>query len=156
MSKHGYRYHLLYNVWRAMRSRCCYKHNDNYKYYGGRGIFVCDEWQQSAGSFIRWALLNGWEKGLHIDRIDNNGNYCPGNCRFLTPSISVQNQRLLRSHNTSGYRGVSFHKLAKKWTAHIRINGKLKHLGYFASPRLAAFRYDVEAYLTDERPRNLL
>jgi hypothetical protein len=149
---HGYSAHLLYTVWGHMKQRCYNPNNKHYKDYGGRGIRVCDEWKNSAKTFIDWCLENGWKPGLQIDRRDNDGNYCSENCHFVTPEENSLNQRLLREDNTSGYRGVS--KKNKKWESYITINGKKKHLGCFDSPRLAALRYDVEAYLTDNRPRN--
>jgi hypothetical protein len=135
-----------------MRYRCYNKDHKQYKDYGGRGIKVCDEWMNPK-VFIEWCLNNGWEKNLFLDRKNNDGDYCPENCRFVTNQINSCNTRLLRKNNTSGYRGVS--KKNKKWKTQITINGRNKYLGSFDSPRLAALRYDVEAYLLgDERPRN--
>ena len=108
-------------------------------------------------TFIEFCLANGWKKGLQMDRIDNNGNYEPGNLRFVTSQENNLNRRLLKSDNTSGYRGVSWQKQNKKWVAKIGTNGKVKHLGYFDSPRLAAIRFDVEAFLLDDgRPMNFI
>jgi hypothetical protein len=153
MTKHGYRHHLLYSVWYDMKSRCYDKNDSRYEDWGGRGIKVCDEWKNDIGIFIRWAL-SSWKKGLQIDRRNNDGNYCPENCRFVTRQMSICNTRLLRKDNTSGYRGVICNN--GKWEARISINNKTKHLGLFGSPRLAALRYDIEAYrLDDGRPRNL-
>lgn len=147
---HGYSDHPLYRVWAEIKERCYNKDHIQYNDYGGRGITICDEWFDPK-VFIEWALPL-WKKGLYLDRQGNDGNYCPENCRFVTPKESAHNTRLLRKDNTSGYRGVSFQN--RKWIAYININGKRKHLGSFDSPRLAALRYDVEAYLTDDRPRN--
>lgn len=87
----------LHGIWQAMRKRCsCKDENDkHYKYYSGRGIKVCDEWQNSYLSFREWALNNGWEenKGLSIDRIDSDGDYCPENCRFATATEQQYNRR---------------------------------------------------------------
>lgn len=153
--KHGYSRHPLYNVWKKMKQRCSLKYAETYEYYAGRGISVCDEWVTNPLEFIRWALRNGWQKGLQIDRINNDGNYKPGNCRFVKPIINNHNQRLLQKNNTSGFRGVYFHKREKKWRAHIFIGGKHKYLGDFKSPTLAAIRYDVECImLNDNRPLN--
>ena len=152
---HGYYYHPLYKVWISMIQRITNENHKFYKNYGGRGIIICEEWDQSAKVFIEWALSNGWKKGLHFDREDNDGNYEPGNCRFVTRYESNLNRRLIRSDNTSGYKGVSYHKLSRKWGSSIRINSKSKWLGSFDSPRLAALRYDAEVYrLNDGRRRN--
>jgi len=158
--RHGFaregKRHPLYQKWHDMKSRTLNRNNKKYDYYGGRGIVVCDEWKHDPVAFINWGLLNGWEPGLLLDRKDNDGNYEPSNCRFVTPKESMHNTRLLFYHNTSGYRGVSYHKSNGNWQSRITINNKLKHLGSFNSARLAALRYDVEAYLIDERPRNFI
>lgn len=145
---HGYSYHFLYKVWQQMKDRCYNENCYAYKNYGGRGITVCKEWM-SAKVFIEWAL-SLWEKGLQIDRKDNNKDYCPENCRFVTRLENIHNTRLLRETNTSGYRGV--HRVGKKWRAQIRINDKQKHLGYFNTKKEAALVYDQA--VPDNRPRN--
>jgi hypothetical protein len=96
-TKHGFarrgKYHPLYKVWSTMKERCSSPKNWKYKDYGARGIFVCDEWKDDPEAFITWALANGWAKGLLLDREDNDGPYAPWNCRFVTPTISANNQR---------------------------------------------------------------
>jgi hypothetical protein len=78
---HGLRHTKLYNIWNSMKDRVFNIKNKAYKNYGGRGITICDEWKNDAEAFYNWAILNGYEenKGLSIDRIDNDGNYCPEN-----------------------------------------------------------------------------
>jgi len=68
-----------------MKRRCCDPNRNQYERYGGRGIIVCDAWLDYK-TFEKWALENGWQKGLTIDRIDNDGNYEPDNCQFITRS----------------------------------------------------------------------
>lgn len=153
--KHGLRKHPLYKVWMDMKQRCYNFNNSAYKNYGDRGITVCKKWINNPKTFIEWALSNGWKKDLVIDRIDNNKGYLSDNCRFVNYGLSSRNQRLLRSDNISGYRGVGWDKASKKWKARITINNKRKYLGLFNRPRLAALRYDVEAFLlNDGRPLN--
>jgi len=154
---HGHSGHLLYGVWRAMKARCYNSNNKKYEYYGGRGIIVCKEWLVDFMNFYSWAIKNGWEKGLQIDRKENDGNYEPENCRFVTSKSNNNNQRLLKSSNSSGYRGVDYHSKTKTWRARIRDGATRTCLGYFKSPALAALRYDVEAYLlNDGRPMNFI
>ena len=148
-------HHPLYKVWQNIKTRIYNKGNHDYEYYGSRGIAMYENWVNDPRTFISWPLGNGWEKGLKIDRIDNDGNYCPDNCRFVTPQISSCNTRLLPKDNKSGYRGVYYYKSTKRWKAQITIKNKKLHLGYFHSPRLAAIAYDVKAYsLNDCRPTN--
>ena len=138
---------LLYGRWINIKDRCVNPKCNKYEYYGGRGITVCKEWEDDFLSFYFWAIGNGWDKDLTIDRIDNDGPYSPKNCRFVERRINNRNTRLISRDNTSGYRGVSWHKNSKQWRASMTIDGKVKHLGYFKSPVQAALRYDVEAYL---------
>jgi hypothetical protein len=89
---HGYSRHPLYGVWEGIINRCLTKTSSSFKYYGGRGILVCDKWRNPK-EFIEWALDNGYQRGLTIDRIDVNGNYEPLNCRFVTPEHQAKNTR---------------------------------------------------------------
>lgn len=92
--KHGlYRENAsLFNVWQTRKARCENANRDNYARYGGRGITVCKEWQ-TAENFVKWALDNGYEKGLQLDRIDNAKGYSPENCRFVTATVNSRNRR---------------------------------------------------------------
>ena len=76
--------HPLYTTWDCMKNRCYRVNNDNYKYYGGKGIIICEEWKNSFLNFYEWAIKNDFKNGLTIDRIDSNKNYEPCNCRFIT------------------------------------------------------------------------
>lgn len=89
---HGMRHTHLYSVWSGMKQRCSLKNCKSYKDYGGRGILVCDEWQNGFVAFMEWSMKNGYKEGLQIDRIDNNGNYCPENCRWVTRTTNQRNK----------------------------------------------------------------
>lgn len=148
--------HPLYNVLHHIKDRCYNQNDKAYYNYGGRGITVCDEWKNDYKKFIEWCLSNGWEKGLYIDRIDNDGNYDPNNCRFVDVGLNNRNQRILQKNNTTGYRGV-YKYSDNRWFANITHDSRAHHLGIFNSPRLAALRYDVEAFLlNDGRPMNFI
>lgn len=86
----------VYNSWRAMRARCNNENNNRYHLYGGRGISVCDEWNDSFDKFREWALSNGYADNLTIDRIDPDGNYCPENCRWIPPEMQSSTRRCAR------------------------------------------------------------
>ena len=81
----------LHLVWKGIKNRCDNPHSTFYKRYGGRGITICDEWKKFI-NFYHWALANGYKSGLTIDRIDNDGNYCPANCRWVTIKENCNNQ----------------------------------------------------------------
>lgn len=81
----------LKDVYRNMLSRCYDSTNRRYKNYGGRGIVVCNEWLDGRRAFYKWAIENGYRPGLMIDRRDNDGNYCPQNCRFVDAYVQMNN-----------------------------------------------------------------
>ena len=86
----------LWKRWRSMRCRCSTKTDTGYKYYGGKGITVCKEWDESFLVFKKWALENGYADNLQIDRRDNNGNYSPENCRFVTQKTNLRNRSAIK------------------------------------------------------------
>ena len=100
---HGGSNTRLFRVWCGMRERCSTPSCKAYANYGGRGISVCDEWNDYA-VFYKWAVSTGYEDGLSIDRIDSNGNYCPENCRWATSTEQANNTR---RNVKIAYKGVS-------------------------------------------------
>ena len=128
MKSHGMSGTKLYKVWIDMKSRCQNPNDTGYKNWGGRGIKICNEWQ-NPNVFFEWAK-NKWATGLQLDRIDNDKGYSPENCWFTTKSFQSVNKRP-EARNSSGYRGINWDKQKNKWRARITINSKDKHLGFF-------------------------
>lgn len=93
----------LYRIWRAMRQRCLNEDDAAFPRYGGRGISICPEWADYA-NFHAWAVVSGYRDDLTIDRIDNDGNYEPGNCRWATYTEQARN---VRRNRLVTYRGVT-------------------------------------------------
>lgn len=87
----------LYTIWCGMRQRCENKNRSSYPLYGGKGICVCEEWNDFS-TFKKWALSHGYNDSLSIDRIDSSGNYAPENCRWITLSENVA--RANKNHTT--------------------------------------------------------
>lgn len=90
---HSGRKTRLYSIWDNMKSRCNNPNKDSYRNYGGRGIKVCPEWLHDFSAFRDWALSNGYDDDLTLDRIDNDKGYTPENCRWETRSNQNRNQR---------------------------------------------------------------
>ena len=86
----------LHGQWSGMILRCENPKAKEYERYGGRGISICKEWRYSYNTFAQWALDHGWEKHLWLDRVDNNGNYTPDNCRFIEGWLSTANRSVAR------------------------------------------------------------
>lgn len=92
----------LYAVWNGIKQRCTNPNNTAYHNYGGRGIKICNEWANNYKSFYDWAISAGYKKGKEIDRIDNNGNYEPDNCRFVDEETQANNKRNVRLYTING------------------------------------------------------
>ena len=157
---HGLGYTRLYSIWGSMKKRTTDINVTAYNDYGGRGITICDEWKNDFMSFYNWAMSNGYEenKGLSIDRIDNDGNYCPKNCRWTTRIIQGRNRRI-QKNNTSGYKGTHLDKKLGKYKAKINVNKKNTHLGYFPTAVEGAIAYNnyiiennLEGFILNEIP----
>lgn len=128
MIKHGLHKHQLYNTWINMKQRCCNERHPEFPRYGGRGIKICDQWLNEFEPFYKhmMSLPHAQQPGYSLDRIDNDGDYKPGNVRWGTLHQQNVNQRM-KGHNTSGFTGVSYCKRTKKWRASIRVNGKITY-----------------------------
>lgn len=86
----------LYNIYQSMKKRCYNSQDEHFKYWGARGIKICDEWLGKTGfqNFYEWSMANGYEEHLTIDRKNNDGNYEPSNCRWATAYEQVHNRRV--------------------------------------------------------------
>lgn len=125
--KHGLSHSRINQIWRDMKQRCNNPKCCNYKHYGGRGISYCEEWEQFE-TFYEWAIANNYDDSLTLDRIDNNGNYEPNNCRFVTKRIQNINKRPSK-RNTSGYVGIKKHSSGYGWYGSVKINNKDYYTG---------------------------
>ena len=106
-------FHRLYYIWKGMRSRCNNKKGQKYKDYGGRGISVCEEWNEYI-NFKNWALSNGYRNNLTIDRINVDGNYEPSNCRW-SDSITQMNNMRTNTHIEYNNETYTIAELARKY-----------------------------------------
>ncbi len=137
-TKHGQANTKLYKVWNSMIFRVTNKKCDHFADYGGRGITVCDEWLDFV-VFKEWAMVNGYKEGLTLDRANNNGNYEPSNCRWVSFSIQNVNKRI-SSRNTIGFKGIIRRK--DKFVAKITINKNQIQIGTYKCRLAAAYAYD--------------
>ena len=96
---HGKYKTRLYKIWENMKQRCYNPKSSRYKDWGGRGIKICDEWLENFMNFYNWAIDNGYADNLSIDRIDNDKNYEPSNCRWATVKEQANNKRAYRRKN---------------------------------------------------------
>lgn len=149
MEKHNMSGSKLYQVWRAMKSRCYTKKNEYYHRYGERGIVVCEEWKNSFITFYSWASKNGYEEGLSIERINNDGNYCPENCRWATileqSNNTCKNVLITAFGETKTLRGWSNDKRCK--TSKKNLASRIQEKGWnpekaIITPVRGTIRYD--------------
>ncbi len=106
----------IYRIWRGMLHRCYNPNYSAYQNWGGRGIEVCDEWKKDFYSFLAWSMGNGYQEHLSIDRVDNNGNYCPENCRWADNQTQGANKRGV---HLITHKGVT--KTLMDWSRHSAI-----------------------------------
>lgn len=95
LTTHGLSSHPLYHTHEDMKARCLNTNSASFSTYGARGIIICEEWKNDFKSFLDWALSQGWvyKRRLTLDRINNDGNYEPTNCRFATDFVQSRNKR---------------------------------------------------------------
>ena len=128
----------LYTIWGDMKNRCTYKGAINWHLYGGRGISVCEEWKNDFANFRDWAIANGYSDELQLDRIDNNGNYEPGNCKWSNRSEQGNNRRTCKYITINGET-----KTVSEW---CRINGVNRSAAYNRIAR----GWDAEKAVTEK------
>ena len=103
-------------IYQGMKQRCYNAKRPNYKYYGGRGIVICDEWLNSYQAFSDWAMANGYQEHLTIDRIDTNGNYDPENCRWSSMKEQASNKR---PWSNTGVGGVTYDNKNQRYRVYL-------------------------------------
>ena len=123
----------IYNRWKGMKSRCNNPNHTHYNHYGARGIKVCDRWATSFDNFYKDMGEPPTEKH-QIDRIDNDGNYEPNNCRWVTPTQNMNNQRE-KQHNKTGYQNVYFKN--GRYESGFEFNKTYYHVGTFDNAKQA-------------------
>lgn len=149
---HGESGSRLWRVWVAMRRRC---NNKNDKDYGGRGIRVCEEWDNNFSSFKEWAYEHGYDENAAfmqctIDRIDVNGDYCPENCRWVDIKVQVNNSR----HNHCVTYKDETHNL-KQWSEILGVNYRLlvDRIDVLGWPIEDAFTIPIGKYTANQRKK---
>ena len=110
-------YKRIYEAWRAMKKRCYLKSNHNYKWYGQRGIKICDEWKDNPQAFYNWSIDNGYGDNLTIDRIDVNKDYEPSNCRWVDQRTQQNNKR---NNKVISYNGMP--KTMAEWARYLNLD----------------------------------
>lgn len=126
----------LYDVWRQMHRRCYSPACKDYPAWGGRGIAVCDAWHD-VRAFVAWAESSGYRRGVTIERVDNNGNYEPSNCRWIPNEQQASNTRRLTFIDAFGQR-----RRIDDWAV-------LTGIGYRTIKMRLALGWDVERALTE-------
>ncbi len=141
--KHGLSGSKLYKVWVSIKFRCTNPKHRDFHRYGGRGIRYCPEWEKFI-PFMEWALANGYQEGLEIDRIDNDGNYEPSNCRWIT--------RQKNSLNRDKRKDYGIYKNGKNgWAIHIVRNRKDNYGGTYPSVEQAIVKRDELVKMLDAK-----
>lgn len=118
-----------YKAWTGMKQRCNNPKEERYEHYGGRGIKVCSRWNDFKAFYDDMGERPSTKHSL--DRIDNDGDYEPSNCRWATLKQQASNRQELRASNTSGYKNVSWASNMHRWVVKVRKDGKRVTLGYF-------------------------
>lgn len=153
---HGLSSTKEYRIWTGMKQRCGNPKEPSYSSYGGRGLTVCERWENSFENFFE--DMGECPVGMSLDRIDNDKGYFPENCRWTDASTQLHNQRKRTGEGvTSIYRGVYFRKEKNSWGSRFQINNILTLNKTVHSEREAADLYDEEFYkYYGERPNKII
>jgi len=137
-----------YKKWQAMKGRCTNPDYPNYERWGGRGIEICTEWLDSFEVFEEWFLKQYFEEGYELDRENNDGNYCPENCRLI-PKYENARNREDSAKKHSKYRYIVWNKHKARWHVNVpipNVKGKRKYLGLFGCEEEA--QKSIEKYIS--------
>ena len=146
LTTHGMTHTRIREIWNCIKQRCLNPNNTAYQYYGGRGITICDEWKTDFSSFSKWAMENGYDDTLTIDRIDTNKGYDPSNCRWVSRKVQMNNRRCTPHYEMNG----ESHTIAE-WCeiynlSHKLVSKRVKKLGWsldkaLLTPPLEQYRH---------------
>lgn len=132
--KHGLYKHKLYHIYHSMKQRCCNPQCSQYEGYGKRGVTICDEWLGDNGfiNFYTWSIENGYEDGLSIDRIDNDGIYSPDNCRWADNTVQLNNTRHNRwvTYNGESHTYAEWERILNNGVKQTDISVRINKLGW--------------------------
>lgn len=134
---HGLSYSRLNSIWRGIKKRCLNKHCKAFPKYGGKGVKIYPDWEKDFISFYNWSMANGYKDNLTIDRIDNNGNYEPSNCRWI--DLKAQ-QRNRTNNKLIAYKGEN--RILSEWCEILNLNyEKIRQRIYKGIPFEKAIKY---------------
>ena len=147
---------FLYSTWLGMRQRCLDKNQSHYKYYGGKGITMCEEWMNDYSKFYEWSIKNGASKELTIDRIDNNGNYEPNNCRWVDSIVQANNKTQNRIIEYNGEKLTLMQWSRKTGIGEGTIRRRIDKYGYTIDEALGFEIHNKKQYDRNNRRKKIL
>lgn len=149
IAKNGWNDKRLEVIYKGMRGRCYNEKNPNYRYYGGKGVRIYDGWLDEPESFEDWAIDNGYEEGLSIDRIDPDGDYSPSNCRWVSGEDNARYKSTTRNMKMGDGEVYSGRELAKR--LHIGTNAINKMMRKYPEEKVMEFVNEREKNMNKKR-----